>query len=107
MGLDADPSSPASGGDLIRKWRAECWQLIFLPRRCASTYFGAHSCGPQTDSYVNVRIAGHSGPRYCSNPATVARMTNAATKAVPSNTVASPSPVICQMMRAVPNSAPM
>jgi hypothetical protein len=40
MGLDADPSSPASGGDLIRKWRAECWQLIFLPRRCASTYFG-------------------------------------------------------------------
>ena len=44
--------------------------------------------------------------RY-SNAATVARITNEATSATPSNTVASPSPVICQTMIAVPSSAPM
>ena len=42
-----------------------------------------------------------------SKAATVARITNVATSAVPSNTVASPSPVICQTITAVPISAPM
>ena len=42
-----------------------------------------------------------------SKAATVARITNVATSAVPSNTVASPSPVICHTITAVPISAPM
>ena len=42
-----------------------------------------------------------------SNAATVARITNVAISAVPSNTVASPSPVICHTITAVPMSDPM
>ena len=48
-----------------------------------------------------------SQPDSYSNAATVARITNVATSAAPSNTDASPSPVICQTINAVPNSAPM
>ena len=47
-----------------------------------------------------------AAPTY-SNAATVPRITNVATRAAPSNTDASPSPVICQTITAVPNSAPM
>ena len=66
----------------------------------------------KSDSYVNVRIAGPPvefsvGSGRYSNQATVARITNAAISADPSNGVASPSPVICQTMIAVPSSAPM
>ena len=38
--------------------------------------------------------------------ATTARITNPAHRATPSNCVASPSPVICQTITAVANSAP-
>src|SRR5207253_2388163 len=83
-------------------------------------------CPGESDSYVNVRIPGSgydgglgvgvrrltsalargAAPSY-SNAATVARITNVAISAAPSNAEASPSPVICQTRTAVPNSAPM
>ena len=59
---------------------------------------GGHDRGPTLLS---------AQPPIYSNAATVARITNVAISAAPSNSVASPSPVICQTITAVPNSAPM
>ena len=68
-----------------------------------------HDAGETTNLATATRrsLTGCQLPGYVSNAATVARITNAAINAVPSNGVASPSPVICHTMTAVPSSAPV